>query len=294
MTRAKTDRSKSRATKAAPGPRTSAALAQAQEKQEGLPVRPFLELDEGSDGLPQLVSPHSDEAGHSAWLKATLGTSSSSFFTDQINALEIATRSRSAGNAPNQQGVNAALALIGAISPEDELEGALATQMVGCHALTMEMLCRAKTTGDLDQLQIYGNMAVKLQRTFTTQIETLARMRGKGQQTVRVEHVTVHPGGQAIVGDVHHHPQGAPGAQTRTEDQPHETAPAATSPEGCPALPCPDAQGNGVPVPGHAKRPMPTPRRTVARRPRQPERVQARALESRDDRDASGTSDNAT
>ena len=42
----------------------------------------------------------------------------------------------------------------------------------------------------------------KLSRTYATLLEALNRHRGKGQQKVTVEHVHVHPGGQAVVGAV--------------------------------------------------------------------------------------------
>jgi hypothetical protein len=42
----------------------------------------------------------------------------------------------------------------------------------------------------------------KLARTFAAQVEALKRYRTGGGQTVRVEHVTIHEGGQAIVGNV--------------------------------------------------------------------------------------------
>ena len=45
-----------------------------------------------------------------------------------------------------------------------------------------------------------GNMAVKLLRTFALQAEALAKLQRKGEQIVKVVHV--HPGGQAIVGNV--------------------------------------------------------------------------------------------
>jgi hypothetical protein len=41
-------------------------------------------------------------------------------------------------------------------------------------------------------------------RTFNQQIDTLNKHRGKGQQEVTVEHVTVNEGGQAVVGNVEH------------------------------------------------------------------------------------------
>jgi hypothetical protein len=51
------------------------------------------------------------------------------------------------------------------------------------------------------------NLATKLQRTFLAQIEALQKLRGKGQQTMRIEHVHVNAGGQAaIVGHVEHIP----------------------------------------------------------------------------------------
>jgi hypothetical protein len=39
-------------------------------------------------------------------------------------------------------------------------------------------------------------------RTYTLQVEALARKRRKGEQTVNVKHVHVHAGGQAVVGNV--------------------------------------------------------------------------------------------
>ena len=53
-----------------------------------------------------------------------------------------------------------------------------------------------------DRMDSYGTLATKLQRTFTTQIEALAKLRRGGEQKVRVEHVHVYPGGRPIVGNV--------------------------------------------------------------------------------------------
>ena len=88
-----------------------------------------------------------------------------------------------------------------------------------------------------------GNLAVKLLRTYTMQMEALQRCRGKGEQKMTVEHVHVYQGGQAIVGAVH---QGG-GPRTKTEEQPH--AQAITHEPGA-ALPCPDPQREAVPIAG--------------------------------------------
>ena len=52
-------------------------------------------------------------------------------------------------------------------------------------------------------------------------LDALSKHRGKGQQVVRVEHVTVQAGGQAIVGNV---TQGG-GGHHRSEDRAHAPEP---------------------------------------------------------------------
>jgi len=74
--------------------------------------------------------------------------------------------------------------------------------MAVTHALAMEFLGRAKRAEMVPQLDSFGNLAVKLLRTYTAQVEALAKLRRGGEQTVRVEHVHVHSGGQAVVGSV--------------------------------------------------------------------------------------------
>jgi hypothetical protein len=60
-----------------------------------------------------------------------------------------------------------------------------------------------RATDRVDFLATYGNLGAKLLRTFTAQLEALGRLSGQTtQQTVRVEHVTVESGGQAVVGAV--------------------------------------------------------------------------------------------
>jgi hypothetical protein len=75
--------------------------------------------------------------------------------------------------------------------------------------------------------------------------DALNRHRGKGsQQVVRVEHVTVQAGGQAIVGAV---TQGG-GDQNGNEDQPHAQAALAHAPE--PEMRRPDPLRQPVPLAG--------------------------------------------
>jgi hypothetical protein len=73
-------------------------------------------------------------------------------------------------------------------------------RLAATHSLAMDMLGRARRAQTVEQLQAHGALATKLLRTFTSQTEAPAKIKRGGEQTVRVEHVHVYPGGQAIVG----------------------------------------------------------------------------------------------
>ncbi len=114
---------------------------------------------------------------------------------------------------------NHTLAAIGGIKPQDTLEGLLAVQMVATHNVGMEMLRRAMVPDQtFEGRNAAVNRATKLLRTFTAQMEALNRYRGKGQQKMMVEHVHVHRGGQAIVGQVSRDKAKGEGAPSKTED----------------------------------------------------------------------------
>ncbi len=114
---------------------------------------------------------------------------------------------------------NHALAAIHGIGPRDTLEGLLAVQMVATHNAAMEMLRRAMVLNQtFEGSNTAVNQATKLLRTFATQMEALNRHRGKGQQKMMVEHVHVHRGGQAIVGQVNRDKAKEGGAPSKTGD----------------------------------------------------------------------------
>jgi hypothetical protein len=47
-----------------------------------------------------------------------------------------------------------------------------------------------------------ASAAARLMRTYAAQVETWRRLRNGGSQLVRVEHVHVNEGGQALIGNV--------------------------------------------------------------------------------------------
>jgi hypothetical protein len=148
-------------------------------------------------------------------------------------------------------------AMIG-MSPRDEFEGMLAAQLIAAHNAAMECYRRAMNgeqsfEGRRENL----SQANKLSRTYATLLEALNRHRGKGQQKVTVEHVHVHAGGQAIVGNVE---RAGGGSAPKSEEQPHALgyAPGAT-------LQSPDAPREPLPITGDEERPVPHARRNLIR-----------------------------
>jgi hypothetical protein len=105
--------------------------------------------------------------------------------------------------------VNAVFAMLAGIAPQNELEGMLAAQMVAAHHLSMRQLQRHALSGDPDQQQAHGNLANKFLRTFSMQVETLAKLRRNGEQVVR--HIHVNATQAVIAGTIN---------QTRGEGQP--------------------------------------------------------------------------
>ncbi len=192
----------------------------------------------------------------------TCGTSSLDFANRILSDVSRIAPER--GNTADKPDVDAALAIIHGVRPANEIEAMLAAQMAGTHILSMEMMRKARHTDNAVMLDSYNNMAVKLMRTFTGQAEALAKLRRGGEQTVRVEHVHVYDGGQAIVGHVENRGGGA----DRRCDQPR----ASIAPEALAYVPgvpmwCEDEGRDTMPVAGGTgKGPVSDARRSKGKR----------------------------
>ena len=165
-------------------------------------------------------------------------------------------------NSDEQQVIkqeNAAMAALAGIGPKDEIEGMIAAQLLACHNATMECHRRAMHPDQTFEGRREAlNQANKLSRTYATLLEALNRHRGKGQQKVTVEHVHVHEGGQAIVGNVET-PGG--GFAPKSKEQPHALAHAPSTP-----MPSADPPREPVSVARDGERSMPDARRNGNRR----------------------------
>ena len=145
------------------------------------------------------------------------------------------------GKVPNQANLNLIIGMVQGIAPRDETEAMLATQMVLIHNAMMTAARRLGNVETIDQQDSASNMLNKLARTFAGQVEALKKYRSTGEQNIRVQHVNVSEGGQAIVGNV----QTGGGGEPKNDEQSLEPSdPLAQRP----ALSC-DVQANKEKVP---------------------------------------------
>jgi hypothetical protein len=105
-------------------------------------------------------------------------------------------------DAQSIRSINAIMANMAEMGPLDASEGMLITQMIAVYNQVMKCMEYAAKAQTMEITEKYINMATKLQRTFTAQMEALNRHRRKGAQKVVVQHVNVNDGGQAIVGSI--------------------------------------------------------------------------------------------
>lgn len=108
----------------------------------------------------------------------------------------------SPGRVTDEAASNFVLGFLDSMNPKDAAEALLMTQMAAIHQATMTMARRLNHTVNIPQQDAAERALNKLARSYAAQMDTLKRYRSKGQQTVRVERVTVESGAQAVVGNV--------------------------------------------------------------------------------------------
>jgi hypothetical protein len=177
-------------------------IAAASGRHKRRPPRVTIDIRQSENAAVKIYPTHSDGQGWEARLKDALGTTSPAFVDRELVQLLNVFCDR-AGTL-NEAAVNAALAVVDGLKPQNEIEAMLALQMAVTHALAMKFSARLYN-GALETIPQQDSAALtlsRLQRAFTTQMDSLSNMRRGGRQKVVVEHVHVYPGGQAIVGNV--------------------------------------------------------------------------------------------
>lgn len=175
-----------------------AAIDEARKRIANRRPRFTTSLDVDANGGVANVGPgHSDRDGWLARLDDVFGSNGRTFAISQLHHILNAARG---ANGYDRNKVNALLAAIEGARPADEVQAMLAVQLAVTHEMAMQAVHRAMRVDQIPQYDSAAGMAVKLMRTFTAQVEALAKLQRGGEQTVRVVHV--HSGGQAVVGTV--------------------------------------------------------------------------------------------
>lgn len=229
-------------------PAEKRAIEEAKAFYESRDRRPTLESS-AKDGALHVRQAHNDDQGGAYQVQRAFGSSSDDYVGQALLDLAgvVGVESRN---------LTAAVALVDAIGPRDELEAALAQQMASAHFMAMRMAEKAKNSTLLPHIQTFANLSAKFQSTFTRQIDALNRLRSGGEQVVR--HVHVHEGGQAIVAENFYAGGG--------RGQPFNVQAYGQSPF-VPSLPSQDPARYGMPMPSDERsEAVPNPRRSTGKR----------------------------
>ena len=209
-----------------------AEIERARKRTKARTPRVVMHIEDRGTGARVQYPDHSDEEGHRYRLADTFGTRSLQFVHSMLKGLGKATEDHSLNldlipGSSDQLAFNAALAVIDGVRPKDEIEAMLAAHMAITNITLLELVARTRGAiaghmyqgNGIKRLDILGNLTTKFMRTYTMQVEALARKRRKGEQNVTVKHVHVHAGGQAVVGNVSH--RGGRGV-TKNDQQAYE------------------------------------------------------------------------
>ena len=215
------------------------------------PATPGLEITV-NDGAWWFASPFS-EADEDHWValmfEAFATRSQANFTTFMTQLSELCSTSWNEADQawhPSQQELIAAVQIVRATKPRNEAEACLAAQMTAVHFMQMKLSAQALKQSYPDPRTCA--IAGKLARTYATQLETMAKLKGKGARqriTVRKysqhehKHIHLHQGGVED-GNQPHGPKGTGATEIK----------AALEPPACSTLSSENATRNGLPVPG--------------------------------------------
>lgn len=185
--------------------------AGAEKRALARPLPPGVILEPKGMDREAWTSPHCDEGLWTLQLADAFGTRSMAVLTCFMKQLEALCGRDVWDEQANQWRLDehefsSCLALVNTVKPRNEMEAALAAQMVAVHLMQMKLSARAlQYDGDIRTAATAG----KLARTFTLQLESLQALRGKKRsvrQTITVkkelhQHVHYHDDRGAEIGN---------------------------------------------------------------------------------------------
>lgn len=145
---------------------------------------------------------------------------------------------------PNEDELTAAVQIVRSTKPRNEAEACLAAQLVAVHLMQMKLSAQAIRYNCSEPRTCA--IAGKLARTYAVQMETMAKLKGKGTR----QRISVKKYAQHEHRHIHLHPR-----DVENGDRPHEPKRSRNNrttivqSTGCTALPGPDQDGDTVPAP---------------------------------------------
>jgi hypothetical protein len=256
-----------------PNPVERAEIEKARRRTRARTPRIAMHVEDRGKAGSVVYPAHSDDEGHRYRLADAFGTRSLQFVRSMLKGLGNATADHSLNldfspGSPDQLAFNAALAVIDGVRPKDEIEAMLAAHMAVTNIVLLELVARTRGSiaghryegNGIKRLDVLGNLTTKFMRTYTLQVEVLSRKRRKGEQHIRVKHVHVYAGGQAVVGNINHRGRGYRKNEQGRYERGEET-PAAGSISESPSVRSADQERETLPVASDEKRPLSTARR---------------------------------
>ena len=237
------------------------------------PAAPDIDVEGDAYGDGWVFSSPYREDDEEAWLAllfeafGTRSTAAFNVFTTQLSLLCSQRYDHEAGHwRPDEHELIAAVQLVKTVQPRNEVEAALAAQMVAVHFTTMKLAAAIAQMPSPDARTV-GTMG-KLARTYTSQMEAMDRLKGKRRstrQSINVKHekhVHTHQhvhlerggaknGGQAC------EPCGSPNSENKQIEQAGPDAGGASVPSSHSSrvvVPMPRKQGEGSLSPARGRK----------------------------------------
>jgi hypothetical protein len=159
-------------------------------------------LSKASSRDDAVVSPTIGLEEHRAALRQVFGETLSDEFVDvMLTKLVLVLRPRPL-QVLDEATLNAAIALIASVQPRSELQAVIAVQIAATAFAGLEFLQSGQRHLEEPYIRIDGGCANRLLRLKLELIQALDKHRRDNKQTVRVEHVHIDAGAQAVLGIV--------------------------------------------------------------------------------------------
>src|SRR3990167_9449454 len=124
-------------------------------------------------------------------------------FSDKIARYNaIACDNKSNGGFNVEQAFHESKNHLEALNVQGGIQEMLAAQMTSLHFLQQTSAAMANRVTEIKTKQFFTNSAIKLSNSFVQLANILTKLQGSIGQKIIVEHVEVHHGGQAVVGNI--------------------------------------------------------------------------------------------